>query len=229
MLEYAHGGTSPIKTLDDSYGEPNGCAVNPKTGDLAVTNFEGGASGYGSLVVYANASGGGTFYSVGATALVWPPVYDKDANLFFETQNETTRQTYLLELTSESSTLATISLPGSVAIYSPSGTTWDGKFVGVTDEEYKGGETEGLYRVSVAGSTATLVGQADYTDSCYSTYTLVVQPIVYKDKFIGGNFWCYYDSLYHLNYWNYKSGGNPVRSIDGSATSNTSYGQAISK
>jgi hypothetical protein len=78
-----------------------------------------------------------TFYSVGATALAWPPVYDKDANLFFETQNDTTRQTYLLELTSESSTLATISLPTSVAIYSPSGTTWDGKFVGVTDEEYK--------------------------------------------------------------------------------------------
>jgi hypothetical protein len=229
VLEYAHGGTSPIKTLDDTYGEPNGCSVNPKTGDLAVTNFEGGPSGYGSLVVYANASGGGTLYSIGATSLAWPPVYDKDSNLFFETQNDTTGQTYFLELPSEGSTVATISLPASIAIHSPSGTTWDGKYVGVTDEDYKSANTEGLYRVSVAGSTATLVGQADYTDTCYNTYTIVVQPIIYKGNFVGGNFMCFYSNLYHIDYWNYKKGGNPVRYIDGSATTNTSYGQTISK
>jgi hypothetical protein len=229
VLEYAHGGTTPIKTLDDSYGEPNGCAVNPKNGDLAVTNLEGGPSGYGSLVVYANASGGGTLYSTGEAPFVWPPVYDKNANLFFETLNTNTRATYLLELPNGSSTITTISLPASITIYSPSGTTWDGKYVGVTDEEYEDTDSEGIYRVSVTGSTATLAGQAEYIDTCYKNYTLVVQPIIYKGNFIGGNFWCYYNNIYHLDYWNYKNGGSPVRYIDGSATSNTSYGQTISK
>jgi len=229
VLEYAHGGTTPIKTLADSYGNPNGCAIDPKTGDLAVTNFEGGPSGYGSLVVYPNATGSGTMYSIGATTLAWPPVYDKHGNLFFETQNDDTRATYLLELANGSSSLSTVTLPASVAIVSPSGTTWDGKYVGVTDEQYKGGNNEGLYRVTVSGSAATLHGQAQYTDSCYTSYTLVVQPIVYKGHFIGGNFYCYYASIYHLDYWKYEAGGAPVRFIDGAQTRNTSYGQTISK
>ncbi|MGA7201587.1 MAG: hypothetical protein WBX26_07145 [Candidatus Cybelea sp.] len=40
ILEYAHGGTQPIATLSDDggYGYPNGCAVDPSTGNLAVTN-----------------------------------------------------------------------------------------------------------------------------------------------------------------------------------------------
>jgi hypothetical protein len=229
VVEYAHGGTSPINTLSDSYGNPVGCAVSPKTGDLAVINLLGGASGYGSLVIYAGTTGNGTMYSVGAAALAWPPVYDKSGDLFFETENDTTHQTYLLEFPNNSSAVETISLPASVTIYSPSGTTWDGKHVGVSDEEYEGGNTEGIYRVSISGSAATVVGQADYTDDCFDNSTLVVQPIVYKGMMIGGNFACYYDSLYEVDFWSYKKGGNPVRYINGSATLNTSWGQTISK
>jgi hypothetical protein len=39
ILEYAHGGTTAINTITDTYGDPGGCSINPKTGDLAVTNF----------------------------------------------------------------------------------------------------------------------------------------------------------------------------------------------
>lgn len=37
VYEYAHGGTEPIATLVDP-GDSNGCAIDPKTGNLAVTN-----------------------------------------------------------------------------------------------------------------------------------------------------------------------------------------------
>jgi hypothetical protein len=57
----------------------------------------------------------------------------RDASAYFQPQNDNTRATYLLELPSGGSTVATISLPASIAIYPPSGTTWDGKYVGVTD------------------------------------------------------------------------------------------------
>jgi hypothetical protein len=228
VLEYAHGGTSPIKTIDDTYGEPTGCAVNPKTGDLAVTNFEGGPSGYGSMVVYQSASGDGTNYSIGQS-LAWPPVYDNKGNLFFESQDSNTRAATLDELGSGSSELTAVALPPSITIYSPSGTTWDGKYIGLTDEQYQNGNTEGLFRLSISGSTATLVGQSDYTDTCYNSYSLVVQPLVYQKKLIGGNFWCYYNYVYHIDYWDYATGGNPVRFINGAATQNTAYGVAISK
>jgi hypothetical protein len=229
VVEYAHGGTSPIKTLNDSYGQPGGCAVNTKTGDLAVTNFEGGASGYGNLVIYSGASGSGTPYAVTADSFVWAPVYDNRGNLFFETQNGSTRQTYLAELPSGGSTVQPVTLPSGVTIYSPSGATWDGTYVGVTDEEYQDTSDEGVYRVSLSGSTATLASQTEYTDTCYSNASLVVQPIVYKGDFIGGNFWCYYSYEYRIDYWNYEAGGNPVRYINGQQTTDTSYGQAISK
>src|SRR5579863_1388101 len=39
VLEYAHGGSSPIATLDDSGYFRVGCAVDPVTGNLAVSNF----------------------------------------------------------------------------------------------------------------------------------------------------------------------------------------------
>jgi hypothetical protein len=39
VIEYAHGATTPLQTLEDPGMLPNGCAVNPVTGDLAVTNY----------------------------------------------------------------------------------------------------------------------------------------------------------------------------------------------
>ena len=39
MVEYAHGGTSSIATLGDPSEYPEGCAVDPATGNLAVANF----------------------------------------------------------------------------------------------------------------------------------------------------------------------------------------------
>ncbi|MGA9946057.1 MAG: hypothetical protein WBP75_13570, partial [Candidatus Cybelea sp.] len=38
ILEYAHGGTSPIATLDDSGSYPTVCSIDRVTGDLAVAN-----------------------------------------------------------------------------------------------------------------------------------------------------------------------------------------------
>lgn len=39
ITEYAHGATTPLRTLNDPQGRANGCSVDPKTGDLAVANF----------------------------------------------------------------------------------------------------------------------------------------------------------------------------------------------
>src|ERR1700722_2239249 len=51
LVEYAHGGTSPLATLSDSGEYPEGCAVDPQTGNLAVTNFYS-QSGGGSVAIY---------------------------------------------------------------------------------------------------------------------------------------------------------------------------------
>ena len=52
IFKYAHGAKKPIGTLADPYNGAYGCAVDPKTGDLAVANSEGG-----TVVVYSHAQG----------------------------------------------------------------------------------------------------------------------------------------------------------------------------
>ena len=53
IVEYAHGGTTPIATLKDPGFFPIGCSVNPLTGDLAVTNFPPAAPGKGTSLSIA--------------------------------------------------------------------------------------------------------------------------------------------------------------------------------
>jgi hypothetical protein len=47
ILEYAHGGTSPIATLSDSLYMAGFCSVSARTGDLAVASA--GISGSGGV------------------------------------------------------------------------------------------------------------------------------------------------------------------------------------
>jgi hypothetical protein len=54
VVEYAHGGESPIKTLGTD-GPGVGCAIDPVTGNLAVVNFEAGKGS--DIQVWENASG----------------------------------------------------------------------------------------------------------------------------------------------------------------------------
>jgi hypothetical protein len=42
IVEYAHGGSDPIETLQEK-GYPQGCSVDPVTGDLAVTDYSSSA------------------------------------------------------------------------------------------------------------------------------------------------------------------------------------------
>jgi hypothetical protein len=61
IVEYGHGGTSPIATFDDSGYYPNDCSVDPATGDLAVANLDG-IPLPGNLAIFRSASTPPTFY-----------------------------------------------------------------------------------------------------------------------------------------------------------------------
>src|SRR6202042_1725608 len=57
IFEYAHGGTSPIRTLNDPRAEPYSCSVDPKSGNLAVANYLLQNSTGGTVVIYQDAKG----------------------------------------------------------------------------------------------------------------------------------------------------------------------------
>jgi hypothetical protein len=145
IYEYAHGGTSPIKTLSESYGAPIGCAVDPTTGNLAVSIF----SGTPGILIYAGASGTPTLYTSSNITAYWPPGYDSSGNLFVE--GEATSGDALDELPAGESTFTIISLPFSIGF--PGNVAWDGKYVAVGDQS-----SNTVYQITVSGSTATEQG-----------------------------------------------------------------------
>jgi hypothetical protein len=57
VFEYAHGGTTPIKTISDAGFQPYACAVDLATGKLAIANFENASGSQGNVAVYKHASG----------------------------------------------------------------------------------------------------------------------------------------------------------------------------
>lgn len=82
VYEFAHGGTSPIKTFAGA-GSAYGCAVDSLTGDLAVTNYSsGGRSGYGDVAVFQSGSKTVTTYSLKDIAEFLFCTYDEQGNLY---------------------------------------------------------------------------------------------------------------------------------------------------
>jgi hypothetical protein len=80
VLEYAHGGTTPIATLSDTGYYPVGCSVDKITGDLAVTNTYNTSFTSGSVAIYQHASGSPTYYT--GAVLIYPHLcgYDPQGN-----------------------------------------------------------------------------------------------------------------------------------------------------
>jgi hypothetical protein len=57
IYEYGHGGTKPIRTIDDSSYTPYGCSVAASNGDLAVTNSPYDYFKAGNIAIYRHATG----------------------------------------------------------------------------------------------------------------------------------------------------------------------------
>ena len=153
IIEYAHGGTTPIAVLDDPHENPVGCAIDPKTGTLAVTNLT--ANGYGgssSVALYrmhrerhdCTSTPTSISCSFAATTM---------RNLFVDGQHfggggHGFQLAELLPLKIRSET----SRCRSSSIF-PGGVQWDGTDVAVGDQQ-----ADVIYRVHVTGLTASIDG-----------------------------------------------------------------------
>jgi hypothetical protein len=141
--EYAHGGTTPIATYETPYTRPLGCSVDPESGSLAVVNA-------GSVAVFPAGSQNPTNYNTLLNAQYCG--YDNAGNLFvngFDGQN-----VGLSELPKGSSTFEKLTLDQSVG--EPGQVQWDGQYLSF---ESQGRGQPTVSRLSISGSTATVVGQ----------------------------------------------------------------------
>ncbi len=125
---YAHGGASPIRKLKTD-GSPYGCAIDPTTGNLAVTNLFPPING--NVEIYIDAKGKPREYGPSNNNAAFFCSYDSKGNLFFDGFHSASSFIFQ-ELPKGSNRYKTIRL--NRTIQSPGGVQWDGKYVAVGDQ-----------------------------------------------------------------------------------------------
>lgn len=202
MVEYAHGGTTPIATLNFPGEHPTGCSVDPITGNLAVTNLFGPGSAPGSVEVYANAQGTPTDYAMPGMFVVYACGYDAASNLFVDGQSSSGAFQFD-GLPAGSSSAISITL--NQTIHYPGGVMWDGKHVAVS-EQGVGGFAPAIYRFRITGSSGRLIGSPVPLNGLARAYQFWKQggKVVVPDNTNGD-----------VGIWPYPTGGSPTATIPG--------------
>jgi hypothetical protein len=196
IVEYSHGGSSPIATLSDSAGIPADCSVDPTTGNLAVTNLESLSSGSGSVLIFADARGTPSIYSDPNLHYYYYCSYDGNGNLYVDG----TGTSDFAELPSGGSEFTNITLNQS--FYSIGGVLSHGKYVAIGDSE-----NNFIYKFKIRGTSGTRVhtiGLGGIGSGGPSQFWIqgenLIGPIRYASS---------------VDFWNYKAGGSPTRTITG--------------
>jgi hypothetical protein len=153
VLEYAHGGTTPINTYNDPNQFPVGCSVNPMTGEVAVGNIFG-ASSNGSVTVFSADGSTSTNYADPSVFEMFFPGYDSAGNLFIE--GEGSFGVTVDELPSGGSSLTNLALSG-VSIGFPGNMMADGTNLAVGDQSCSTGNSCS-HGATSDGSTLTGTG-----------------------------------------------------------------------
>ena len=213
IVEYAHGGSTPIATLTDPNNAPEGCSVDPTTGNLAVANAQTLSAGAGTAAVYANAQGVPTLYGESQMKFILFVTYDDNGNLYADGVDSSLAYR-LAELRKGASKLAPIAFKQSIVELG--NIQWDRKYLAVGDG---GGDlgtgTPVIYHVKVAHSAGKVVGATSLTGT-----TGLFQFFIQGNTFIGptlGN--------ENVTLWKYPAGGTPTKSIEGFSDP---FGSAVS-
>lgn len=200
-VQYAHGSTKPQRELTDTDGI--GCAVDPSTGNLALTTLKG------DVFVYKAAQGKPDIYTSSRITKLWFCSYDNKGDLFASGSKYSTQKDFeLVELAKASRSLDIVTVDHTITY--PGGIQWDGKHLAVGDAA-----KPVVYEFDIRGKRGILVGTtplgkpAKFIYDFFLDGSRLIAPNNYGD---GDNS----DVLYY----NYPLGGSPTRRISKGMQSN---------
>jgi hypothetical protein len=208
VLEYAHGGTSPIAKLHDP-GYPWSCSVDPTSGNLAVATYDG--SGGGNIAIFPNAQSSPNIYRDPNISTYVYCAYDGKGNLFVDGSKGS--KGVLAELPKDSATFTDLTV--NHRYYGGSVVSWDGSYVTLADPIQRV-----ILRLEISGSTATVVGTTKlgdwrngaFREVSFLSNSLITQPTRHGDTGI----------------WRYPAGGKPTRVFRTFAKGTQVYGVTVS-
>jgi hypothetical protein len=214
VVEYAHGGQTPLRTLA-AYA-PLSCAVDHRSGDLAIANYVKGVS------IYRHATGEPVTYTDSRLSGYYALGYDNRGNLLvtdgcgYYNSSPTCDPAGFAYLPSKGKSLVGISIPGasgSGAYYlNVSAILWDGKYWVIPAWAAACKISTGcLTRISISGGKATYVSTTDlrhfanpggvalYNNDPKKQATQVAGPPGFTSNVV--------------YFWNYPSGRKPIGKI----------------
>lgn len=221
IYEFAHGETTPIKTLKDT-GFPEGCSVDPTTGNLAVANYfsPGTQFGYGDLAIYTNAQGTPSYYKARNISWYYFCAYDGSGNLLVDGNGPN-----FAMLAKGGNSLKPVTFSQSVT---GGAILWDGQYFDV-GEGYIGHGT--IDRVSISGSSGTVVSQVTLTGKI--KWVPGSMPFVLAGNTVSLFYRPPGRNTSYLGYWHFPQGGNPKKIVKhpghGKLLGDSDYAVAISR
>jgi hypothetical protein len=170
------------------------CAVDPVTGNLAVTTDNG------DVGIFQHAQGAPAYFYYNGVYNTWYCTYDGSGNLFVG-GSDYSAGFALLELPYGASRMNLINVPAEV---SPRlGMQWDGQYLVLEAEQYF--HSVALLRVTVSGSQATVVGRI---------------KLAGPPNAIGTEFWlgdgdvvAPNDGNTGVGFWKYPGGGKATKNL----------------
>ena len=210
IYEYAHGGTSPIATLEDEYDVPVACAIDPMTGNLAVVNND-----VGTVAIYPDAQGPPNYYNDPNTREFEYCSYDDSGDLLADGfENHSGNVAMLAELPYGSSSFTDIS--PSKKLGAPGSMQWIGTYLAV------GSSKQVVWHIKIAGSSGVIVGKTEHK-RLKSPWTINGKQLisVYGNREDGSG-------PYKVAYWTYPKGGAPTRLFNLFGSNSRLSGVAIS-
>jgi hypothetical protein len=193
---FPHAGLFPIGELneEDQGVLPFGCASDFKTGNLAVTNFEGGVS------VYKDGRGTPQQYSLKGLDEAIFCTYDEAGNLFVSGEGAGGGFT-LAELPAGSQSSEAITINATIA--AGTAVAWNGNDLVLESADASGKAT--ILTVRISGSSGTVVKTTTLTapaNSSTAQFVLDGHTIVQPDN---GNA--------DVGFWAYPAGGAPTKTL----------------
>lgn len=202
VLKYHHGGTKPIKTLLMFGYYPFGCAVDPKSGNVAVANFSSQSQGAGSLSIFVSGQAIPRSYTDAALNAFYFCSYDDQGNVFVDGADSGSRHTKFAELANGSSTLANVTVDKTIMY--PGGVQWDGTYLTVQDAA-----TGILYRFKMSGTNGKSAG----TLQVNGDKTTLEHQFAISGKTIVMPFGGSKRSVTKVGFWVYPEGGALTKSL----------------
>src|SRR5579862_1931128 len=227
IVEFAHGGTQPIRTLSVPTGRnPYSCAVDPKTGDLAVTNYGNTAGDGASLLIYHKAKGRPRSYTDAQFLNYAYCTYDNAGDLFVDGKYPRGYEVPIFgEIPRGAKSMETINLNYEIGWLSS--LQWDGTYLAVGQ-----GVKPYIFQFLINGTSGTLVGSTPLTDASWlEQFVLAGKHVVAANIFFHDRYEYEYDVLvynypqggYSTEAIGYEIGGGAISSVAFSRTKHSVY------